>query len=651
MATFSDDFERADGPPGANWTIITGSVSIASGNLVGSAVAAARPTSFSEAGDVSVSAVFTTTNLGSATQEIGVRSDGAGGRYFYCEFTYSAGNGRARIYYYDGIGSELLATDIYNFSPGSTITCVFSATGTTYSASMDGAHIVSVVDESATSGGYVTYVIRTGNGSLESIGINTVIPASMEVTPDPVWVGGGLVELTATGTDTNWNPENPADTIFTVDHGEITAQSIDSATVVTLFYTPADYLGTITFSESKYSLSDEVNATVIPPEGQGVGNCLLTPEGADLINDTGANYPNYDLLTQGQVIVPAAEGFPAVDIVQAISNIWYILTGGTVPGSPYGFSDLLGEILTAMMGDTTPTVSLYEAARTTSIREELEAVRDSLTEMRGDLPYTLRDVRDALGGDPFINHQDLLSAISGIPAGSNQDVLDWLNLYLGTTGPTLEQFGTMISDLATIAGYDLGDVLDAIAAIPGVDLTAITNKLNAIQPNESYNLTTITNTLSDIHGDLNVVRVDVDDIRGENNYTLTSVMDRLDDIAAAVSAIPDSALPLWPGLANVTLGASLPLTDGMTVPGPLHGLIFTITASAPRAQKFMFGTVASWARVGQVLFVTDRGDYERGQTYGIDQHIVTPTTMQSAASALILVNPNWEGTVRPWTRT
>lgn len=651
MPIFADDFNRADGGLGANWTVIDGSMSISNNAATSASSGTAIANGAALTGDQQIT--------------LEVRHDGSSGGTIIAILKYSSSPARDALVtctlanggvtvglsWWNGSQQIQLDSGYVTLPAPPTVTIICSYVGSTLSCTIGGTLVASATLADVASYGGYGLACYANNPFVDSFNVDQPVAQSMEVTPDPVWVGGGLVEVTATGTNTDWDPENPADTEFTVDHGVITAQAITSATTVSLFYTPADYLGAITFTESKYSLSDTINGTVIPPEGQGNGACPFNAGFITLANTTGGNHSDSQLLTE-ETLVHATEAPELnVDIIQAIAEIWAGMYhfGGIPAGNT--MRDYFTQLLQLIAGDDTPTVSLYTAARTTSIREELEGVTDRLAALIAPADYTLENVIASVKGLDNRSITQVYDLVDALTLGSNQDVLTWLTTYLGETGPTLEGLGTMISDLATAAGYDLSDVLDAIAAIPGVDLTPITNKLNDIQPNASHTLTTITNTLSDIHGDLDVVRVDVDDIRGENNYTLTSVMDRLDDIAAAVSAIPDSALPLWPGLANVTLGAALPLTDGMTVPGPLHGLIFTITASAPRAQKFMFGTVASWARVGQVLFVTDRGDYERGQTYGIDQHIVTPTTMQSAASALILVNPNWQGTVRPWTRT
>lgn len=651
MATYPDTFNRADGPLGDDWTVYSGSMSIVSNMAHASTPAWAVAANDSESGDQTHYVVVPVVGGLIAAARVVLKKASDSGNCWWARVSTAGASMRVSVgYVYGGSDIESSHTDTTMPADG-LITLTGTFTSTTITAEV-GATSASVAnDHSYDAQAGFGFALSDNDSVIDAFDAPGGATASMAITPDPVWVGGGLVVLTATGSGTNWDPENASDTTFSADHGTVTAQSITSATSVTLFYTPADYLGSITFSETKYSLQDTISSTVIPPEGQGGGACPFDQDFIDTANAT-VEADNRGLPTLQTVVVPAAHGWPNVMLLEAIGDIWYsIFRPGDVP--PGGITDptQFVQLLQLIAGDENPTVQLYEQQRNTSIREELEGVTDRLVTLIGAEEWTLDDILHNLAGEPIANHQDILSAIAAIDPGSNQDVLDALAAYFGVNPPTIAQLGTMVSDIATIAGYNLGDVLDAIAAIPGVDLTPITDKLTLIQPSTDYNLTTIDTDLSDLHSDVDVVRVDVNDIRTENNYTLGTVMDRLDDIMTALGGVSATSLPLWPGLAGVTLGTEVALADDLVIDGPLHGLLFTITGQPEHTQKYMFGDVASWARVGQVLFTTDRGDYERSQSFGIDAQVLTPLTMEVAASAVLRVNPNWTGTVRPWTRT
>lgn len=123
------------------------------------------------------------------------------------------------------------------------------------------------------------------------------------------------------------------------------------------------------------------------------------------------------------------------------------------------------------------------------------------------------------------------------------------------------------------------------------------------------------------------------------------------DVGEGIIPSLPAAPPVWPGDSLVTLGTPAALVDGMEITGPMSGLIFAITGEPARFQKYDFGDVTSYSRVGQVIFATDDGAYERSQTFAIDTQIIVPVTMAEAASAIVRLNFGWTGTVRTWIKS
>jgi hypothetical protein len=107
--------------------------------------------------------------------------------------------------------------------------------------------------------------------------------------------------------------------------------------------------------------------------------------------------------------------------------------------------------------------------------------------------------------------------------------------------------------------------------------------------------------------------------------------------------------PVWPGLANVVLGDSQALSDGLVLTGNIRGLLFTIIRDAPGGGRWKFGDLSSWNNVGAVTFQTDNGEWERPITISVDTQIVVPTTMVIASSAVIRLTSPFSGTVTPWS--
>lgn len=124
-----------------------------------------------------------------------------------------------------------------------------------------------------------------------------------------------------------------------------------------------------------------------------------------------------------------------------------------------------------------------------------------------------------------------------------------------------------------------------------------------------------------------------------------------DEIKASGGSSVALVAPVWPGAAKVTLGASTALADGMTVAGPLDGLIVKITAVPAPTGYYAFGARRSYVHVGGVVFVDDNGEAEHSQTIGLDDQVIVPRAMEHASSAIIRLKSGTVGTVQAWTVT
>jgi hypothetical protein len=109
--------------------------------------------------------------------------------------------------------------------------------------------------------------------------------------------------------------------------------------------------------------------------------------------------------------------------------------------------------------------------------------------------------------------------------------------------------------------------------------------------------------------------------------------------------------PVWPGSDKVTLGTPLAMSDGLSIPGPLAGVVLTITGHPAGAGKYGFGGFLSWRYLGAILWIADNGKAEWPCQIGPEEQIVTPRTMQIAASAVLRLNGGFSGTITPWTIT
>jgi hypothetical protein len=107
--------------------------------------------------------------------------------------------------------------------------------------------------------------------------------------------------------------------------------------------------------------------------------------------------------------------------------------------------------------------------------------------------------------------------------------------------------------------------------------------------------------------------------------------------------------PVWPGLAGVTLGTSVPLATGVTVTGPMQGVIIALTSVPTFKGQFLYDTDISYLTIGSLTFKSDNGQDEVAQGLGFTSALYLPKSMSVAAACLIRTAPGLVGTVTPFT--
>lgn len=146
-------------------------------------------------------------------------------------------------------------------------------------------------------------------------------------------------------------------------------------------------------------------------------------------------------------------------------------------------------------------------------------------------------------------------------------------------------------------------------------------------------------------------------VGSENQYywrcVLTNADMRVQQIPAQVSEIVVDVnvvtAPVWPGVANVTLGTPEALTGQLHITGTMDGVIVNITTPPSHTGLRVIGGANYDYNVGEVAFETDEGDIEPWQYMGFRTAIFTPKTMAHAAGARFRILAGAEGTVTPWT--
>lgn len=122
------------------------------------------------------------------------------------------------------------------------------------------------------------------------------------------------------------------------------------------------------------------------------------------------------------------------------------------------------------------------------------------------------------------------------------------------------------------------------------------------------------------------------------------------ELRMTASPLLAQGAPIWPGLANVTLGTPVALSESFTLTGPMDGIIIDISSVNPNRTRYDFNGLYTYRRIGAFAFVDDNGDAEGFIPLSFVHAVYTPSRMVSAAEVLFNLDPATVGTVTPWTR-
>jgi hypothetical protein len=650
MATFRDDFERANGAPGSPWNVSGAGVVIDSGSLIGTGFWKAWVTSPTDPHRREAGGTFFWQSENSEQSFVCVCVDSAGSYGYHANVWLDSTTYKFRI----TRGTTASPTTLAEVSLGTVAPVVYSMQviweDGALTARLNGGNTLTASDATYagnTNSGIQGYIAHTRCASFYAVGGSAV-----EFTVGPAIIGnyGACTTVTFGGTNTNWSAGTPGSPVFTVDHGTLSDQTITSETAATATYCPGDYLGAATFTDPSTGQTAVAMVTsdpgTVPPTGTG----LISEWGAAILNRTGeadhtgllpSDYHPYvstntsvtlqtllgDLILANDTSIgptPAEGGQSG-----ALYEIWRILNGG------YAHSE---------------EVTIQDQAINAAVRAQ--SILDELARFLVPSTYTLQDVMDNLRGTGAPTHADILTAIGGIDGADLQPVLDAIAALRGDDHSTVASILAHMVLLRTASNLSLQDVLDAIAGIdPGsVNLQPV---LDAISDLSGQLTTAETNIFNEIAG-LGIVLSALQLTVGNIDTTVGGLVDSVSDILEILNNLPQPetvTVPLWPGLDNVTLGASHALTDGLHLDGPMHGVLVAITGTPPNAGAYLFDEVHSWTHAGAIMFGADNLYYERPESIGIDQHVLVPRTMAEPATAILRINKGFTGTVRTWLRS
>lgn len=649
MATFTDDFNRANGALGGNWVTVSGTPNISSNWLIqnGAGSCSAYNTTLSDSGRHEARGRFTLFAGSTNNSGLRVKCSGAGTGNYWARVNYSAGTYSLHIMA-GLVNSEgsIASVNLPSAPPGIyTMSLIWDNGHLT--ATIDGMGTVEVDNNSYPGGLYMGVSAQTTVAQCDWVTFITGSAPAFSVTPDVIPNYGTPTVVTFTGTNTEWTPGTPGSPTFTCDHGTLSDQTVDSATSAYATFDPGDYLGPVVFTDPSTGLTDTcvVSSDVgtVPPGDQ----CPFDQDFIDTANAT-VLADNRGLPTLQSIIVPAAHGWSDVYLQEAIADIWYSHFRPEDLDPDYQQpADRLAILWQWISGSDAAPTGPFGAHFDEPLNVTLRAIFDAIGAMRTTGELTLADVIVTIQGTPTYTLAHLHDDIAAISAGSNADVLAMLTAMWGAEQPTLTDIASLIQQLSTIAGYNLADVLTAIGTIHDTDLPAIAAKLDLIQPTNANSIDDVLGNLATTDGVVDTMAASLAALRGPSLTTLQDILD-------AIAAIPGgpgggAAAPVWPGIAGVTLGTPVAFTGNVSVTAPMDGVIVTLTTPPTRVGSYQLGTETLWYGVGRIAFENDNGQLEPWQYLAWNSGIHTPHTMLRASAVHLQVLGGAEGTVTPWT--
>lgn len=618
MATFTDSFNRADGPLGNGWTVINGQFSIIS-NM---AAANGGSEAIWDQGTSPARQVCTITchnvQAGYSGPGAGVKVDSVS-HLGYWAYIYDDGSGK---HLYIIRGTPGAPTVLGNINIGGAVpddyTIAIEYDGGTIHAWWNGALQFTGADN--THAANVSAGIHGLNTSarIDSVTVESGAARTLDINPTEVYGGNPLNYLSATLIGGTWTTVEPPSASLSVDHGWLVLQTMETDTRINFSWQALNYIGTVTVTESEFGATGTFYSTGSPVPENG-DSFPLTEAGAELINNGDASCPDAAILTTCTPI----DGEGTVNIPTGIDAIIEQLGG--YPGQ-------IGADIGAI---------------------SLPALLYALYEKPNPLDhYTINDILGLLGGSPTLySHQDILDAVNPIRTTDLPAIQAYLEAMRGNNVVTILQLVTTLTNIQTLEGYTLGSVMDAIAAIPPANLQAVLDKLNLIQPNEAHDLSTITAALQTINQHAAAVDTSLAAYRTGNLYTVQDILDRLDTVEAKIDALSLQTAPVWPGLAGVTIGGAVALVDQLVLSGPMHGILVNVTSPPVGLGQYRVGGRRLDYGQMRIAFETDNGELEGWQYFGFEQAIYTPHSMTIAANCRFQLLGGLGGTVAPWTRS
>jgi hypothetical protein len=648
---FQDTFNRADGSLGADWTVETGSAAISGGNavLTGSTVVVCA--SASESGDQDHYVVLPTSLSAGGECGIVAKYDPATGNHYWLLATASGANIAVMLgSLYNGT-LYTYQTQSASWPTGDAFTLRLTYVAGTLTGYLNGTEIVTHFENTYAGQSGFGFESVSAGGQINAFDTSDTPAMSMVVTPNPLWVGGGLQQMVAEITGATWTPGVPGSSTLSVDVGAINYQYTIDATHIRFTYMPAVYIGAITFTESQYGLTDAIDVTFTPPSS----NPYLLGFSAEAIAyiERSAVAESSPTIANREMIVSSS-----VSDATLLSSVGSIRSSVGDYTHTEGSEPAVAKLAYLLWGITNgvyaPPDQPGTAPSNTTLKQDTAALLAALSTLITSNDWTLGDVITQITGTGVPTVKDVRDDIAALGSPDYSAILTAISAVRGSGSPDLAALLTSLGGLRTGSAYTLGDVktwigtpAQADSGPSALELAAIIAALALAIPTGGATLDAAAVAVGGGAAGILATLVEVGAIVAE----LAGVAANVLTIKEALAGLPSPAefvAPVWTDAAHATMGETVALANGLDVGGPMSGVIVVITGHPAGAGVYGFGDIRSWGHLGACAFRDSEGHYEWPISLGPENQLITPRSMQVALGARFRVGSGYTGTVTPW---
>lgn len=667
---FADNFDRANGPIGNNWQTVSGTwetfSNYARNTLTGEAVV--LHSGYATYPNCEIALTITQASTQAAYYGIIARSDLAWNNAYWLRYYWVLQAQAPRLEFFkrvNGVNTALYSVwGVPDATNSHTLSIRLS--GTQIIVKIDGIVWLTLTDPSVSGGSYAGMYSSTLGSRLDNFTSNDspVFTLSISPTTVPTDSVGNLLTLTTNAG--NWTPGTPGSPTFGYQLGYISGQTVLDANHAQLTYNAPGYVGTET-------ITDPLNGTGVH---LGIGLDLF-PGLEEVLRRLGV-YPqgldSYVYLKSLAIPDPTAVQNPYPsdpwnwlpnpanynDFWSYVADLWLNLSLflPSVSNTHQAVVLALGYAvwLNKTVADLTASVLAMRSPGDLTLKDVIDQVRglsnitvtqvyDQITAIRTGGNLTLDSILLAISATRGINNADLSTMydyMQNTMQPLNVGISNSLAAYRTVSNYTVTTILDAIAGVRGVGNPDLAGVLSAIAGVRGAgnpDLAAILAAIAAIQPSPTNNLDTLTNQLTAIYGYLTTHIPSIE-------ATLADIHTDVNNIQPGGGGI---VVPIWPGLANVTLGAPVAISGDYQLAGAMDGCLVTFTAVPDRQKWYVVGTQTSYRRAGVVAFYSDNGRADSPQYMNWTQQVYSPLHLQHASGALFHLATGVQAVVTPWT--